>query len=184
MAVPSTAAAAAAAPAFREHQPSPPASSLSAVDRAKSFNIRGTFASGRSVYLDMQATTPTDPRVLDAMLPFMTQQYGNPHSRTHHFGWEAEQAIEDARAQVARLIAADPKVRGQHTPTNESARSVVLATIVRHLPLTLLMFPACHAIVFAMSCINRKLCSRPVRRRATMPRSKVLRTSCPRRRSI
>ncbi len=45
----------------------------------------------------VQATTPLDPRVLDAMLPYMTDQYGNPHSRTHAYGWEAEQAVEDAR---------------------------------------------------------------------------------------
>lgn len=45
----------------------------------------------------VQATTPVDPRVLDAMLPFLTDQYGNPHSRTHAYGWEAEKAIEDAR---------------------------------------------------------------------------------------
>jgi len=46
---------------------------------------------------DVQATTPVDPRVLDAMLPYLTDQYGNPHSRTHAYGWEAEQAIEVAR---------------------------------------------------------------------------------------
>lgn len=57
----------------------------------------------------MQATTPLDPRVLDAMLPFMTEQYGNPHSRTHLYGWEAEDAVESARAQVAALIGANPK---------------------------------------------------------------------------
>lgn len=45
----------------------------------------------------MQATTPTDPRVLDAMMPYLTQQYGNPHSRTHAYGWEAEKAIDIAR---------------------------------------------------------------------------------------
>lgn len=60
------------------------------------------------MYLDAQATTPLDPRVLDAMLPFMTEQYGNPHSRTHHYGWEADDAVEEARAQVANLIGANP----------------------------------------------------------------------------
>ena len=48
----------------------------------------------------LQATTPLDPRVLDAMLPFWTDQYGNPHSRTHYFGWESDDAVEAARKQV------------------------------------------------------------------------------------
>ena len=56
-----------------------------------------------------QATTPLDPRVLDAMLPHMTDGFGNPHSRTHVYGWEAEDAIESARAHVASLIGAHPK---------------------------------------------------------------------------
>lgn len=51
----------------------------------------------RPIYLDMQATTPTDPRVLDAMMPYLTQQFGNPHSRTHAYGWEAEKGVENAR---------------------------------------------------------------------------------------
>ncbi|KAI9880519.1 MAG: cysteine desulfurase [Pleopsidium flavum] len=63
----------------------------------------------RPIYLDMQATTPTDPRVLDAMLPFFTGLYGNPHSRTHAYGWETEKATEQAREHVAKLIGADPK---------------------------------------------------------------------------
>ncbi|GAD98907.1 cysteine desulfurase, mitochondrial precursor [Paecilomyces variotii No. 5] len=63
----------------------------------------------RPIYLDMQATTPLDPRVLDAMLPFLTGLYGNPHSRTHAYGWETEKAVEEARAHVASLIGADPK---------------------------------------------------------------------------
>lgn len=63
----------------------------------------------RPIYLDMQATTPTDPRVLDAMLPFFTGLYGNPHSRTHAYGWETEKAAEQAREHVANLIGADPK---------------------------------------------------------------------------
>ncbi|KAL9604605.1 MAG: hypothetical protein Q9219_000325 [cf. Caloplaca sp. 3 TL-2023] len=63
----------------------------------------------RPIYLDMQATTPTDPRVLDAMLPYLTGLYGNPHSRTHAYGWETEKAAERAREHVASLIGADPK---------------------------------------------------------------------------
>jgi cysteine desulfurase len=63
----------------------------------------------RPIYLDMQATTPVDPRVLDAMLPFMTGLYGNPHSRTHAYGWETDKAVEQARKHIADLIGADPK---------------------------------------------------------------------------
>lgn len=63
----------------------------------------------RPIYLDMQATTPLDPRVLDAMMPYMTNQYGNPHSKTHAYGWETEKAVETARSHVADLIGAGPK---------------------------------------------------------------------------
>ena len=63
----------------------------------------------RPIYLDAQATTPTDPRVLDAMLPFLTGLYGNPHSRTHAYGWETDKAVEQARQHVADLIGADSK---------------------------------------------------------------------------
>ncbi|KIX92366.1 cysteine desulfurase, mitochondrial [Fonsecaea multimorphosa CBS 102226] len=63
----------------------------------------------RPIYLDAQATTPVDPRVLDAMLPFLTGLFGNPHSRTHAYGWESEKASEQAREHVAKLIGADPK---------------------------------------------------------------------------
>ncbi|KAJ2027151.1 cysteine desulfurase [Coemansia sp. RSA 376] len=61
------------------------------------------------IYLDAQATTPLDPRVLDAMMPYMTESYGNPHSRTHKYGWETEQAVDKAREQIASLIGAHPK---------------------------------------------------------------------------
>jgi len=60
-------------------------------------------------YLDMQATTPVDPRVLDAMLPWFHSRFGNPHSRSHSYGWDAEEATEAAREQIAKLINADPK---------------------------------------------------------------------------
>jgi cysteine desulfurase len=74
------------------------------------FSIRNTFKEGRAAYLDMSATTPLDPRALDKMLPFMTGSYGNPHSRTHAYGWESERSVEQARAQIAQLIgASDPK---------------------------------------------------------------------------
>ncbi|KAF8541419.1 pyridoxal phosphate-dependent transferase [Trichophaea hybrida] len=63
----------------------------------------------RPIYMDMQATTPTDPRVLDAMLPFYTGLYGNPHSRTHAYGWETEKAVDEARENIANLIGAEAK---------------------------------------------------------------------------
>ena len=61
------------------------------------------------IYLDYQATTPLDPRALDAMMPYLTTKFGNPHSRSHAFGWDAEEGVERARKQVADLIGADAK---------------------------------------------------------------------------
>ncbi len=69
----------------------------------------GSNEPSRPVYLDYQATTPLDPRVLDAMMPFFTEKYGNPHSRNHAYGWEAEEGVETARRQVAELINADER---------------------------------------------------------------------------
>jgi len=61
------------------------------------------------IYLDYQATTPCDPRVVEAMLPYFTEHFGNPHSRNHKYGWDAEAAVEKARAQIASIIKADEK---------------------------------------------------------------------------
>lgn len=63
----------------------------------------------KPIYLDYSATTPVDPRVAEKMIPFLTQQFGNPASRSHPYGWEAEAAVEEARAQVAALVNADPR---------------------------------------------------------------------------
>ncbi|MBC2770203.1 IscS subfamily cysteine desulfurase [Pusillimonas minor] len=65
--------------------------------------------SSRPVYLDYSATTPVDPRVVEKMVPWLYEHFGNPASRSHAFGWEAEEAVEQARAEVAQLVNADPR---------------------------------------------------------------------------
>lgn len=90
--------------------PQPPAGSdIEGVVQESQLKEAATQATGRPIYLDMQSTTPTDPRVLDKMMDFYTGLYGNPHSRTHAYGWETDKAVEEARGHVANLINADPK---------------------------------------------------------------------------
>ena len=67
------------------------------------------LAMKKPVYLDYSATTPVDPRVVDAMIPFLREDFGNPASRSHAYGWKAEEAVEAARAHVADLVQCDPK---------------------------------------------------------------------------
>lgn len=73
------------------------------------FNIAAKQKKGKSLYLDNAATSPLDFRVLDSMLPYMTNLFGNAHSRSHIFGWESEKAVEDAREKIGNLIKADAK---------------------------------------------------------------------------
>ncbi|MGY0195994.1 IscS subfamily cysteine desulfurase [Leptothrix sp. BB-4] len=105
------------------------------------------------IYMDYGATTPCDPRVVDAMVPWLREHFGNPASRSHAWGWEAEEAVEKARVQVAELIGADPreivwtsgatesnnlaikgaaqfyKTRGKHIVTVKTEHKAVLDTV-------------------------------------------------------
>jgi cysteine desulfurase len=88
------------------------------------------------VYLDHHATTPLDPRVLDAMLPYFTERFGNPHSAQHAYGWAAEHAVDAARAQVAGLIGALPEeivfTSGATEANNLAIRGALRAGARRH----------------------------------------------------
>ncbi|KAF6069141.1 Aminotransferase class-V family protein [Candida albicans] len=83
----------------------PEGSSISLKSASRDASLFGT----RPIYLDVQATTPVDPRVLDKMLEFYTGLYGNPHSSTHAYGWETDKEVEKARTYIADVINADPK---------------------------------------------------------------------------
>lgn len=89
------------------------------------------------VYLDYQATTPMDPQVLNAMTPWLGPRFGNPHSSTHRFGWEAEAAIDQARGTIASLINADPKAvffTSGATESNNLAIKGVMEALIKQKP--------------------------------------------------
>jgi cysteine desulfurase len=85
----------------------------------------------KPVYLDYHATTPVDPRVLEAMLPFFTERFGNPHSKQHAWGWDAREAVDAARAQVAALVNASANeitfTSGASESNNLAIKGVVAA---------------------------------------------------------
>jgi len=100
-------------------------------DASGQFNIRGTFREGRAAYLDLSATTPMDPRVLDVMMPYMIASYGNPHSRTHSYGWEAEESVEEAREQIANLIHAKTSKEIIFTSGATEANNIAVKGVAR-----------------------------------------------------
>ena len=78
------------------------------------------------MYLDMQATTPIDFRVLDKMLPYLTAEYGNPHSKGHSFGSKSESAVEEARQDIASLLNANKKEIVFTSGATESNNAAIL----------------------------------------------------------
>lgn len=119
--------------------------------------IRHPDAATKPVYLDYQATTPLDPRVAEAMAPYWSEMFGNPHSTGHRFGWEAKEAVEVARAQVADFIGADDGevffVSGATESCNLAIRGVAAtAGERRHMVTVSTEHPAVLETVKSMTC--------------------------------
>jgi len=91
--------------------------------------IISAMSEARPVYLDHHATTPCDPRVVEAMLPYLAEEFGNAASRTHAFGWRAERALESAREQVAGAIGADPREIVFTSGATESDNLAILGAV-------------------------------------------------------
>lgn len=86
----------------------------------------------RPVYLDMQATTPIDFRVLDKMLPYLTVEYGNPHSKGHLYGYRSEMAVEEARSQISSLLNAKTNEIIFNSGATESNNTALLGLAESH----------------------------------------------------
>ena len=87
----------------------------------------------KAIYLENNATTPVDPRVLDAMLPYLTEHFGNAASKSHRFGWIAEEAVEKARGQAAQLIGVSAEVGRFNTQEEIEQTIEQIAETVRSL---------------------------------------------------